>query len=162
MSLDELLSCNQKHGRCKWLARYCLSQWIFSEQLQQSFFETIFFPKISGVGWLYWAFSIDEHPSNPPFKLAVWCKSMQVNILRDFTEITMHVLQGQHTPKNPELSLPVWTAESPFYPLQFDDGNIFLFQADIEYRTGHISLLIQQPLIIMGHEKTRLAYSQSH
>lgn len=24
---------------------------------------------------------------------------MQVNILRDFTEITMHVLQGQHTLK---------------------------------------------------------------
>lgn len=23
----------------------------------------------------------------------------------------------------------------------------------MEYRTGHISLLIQQPLIIMGHEK---------
>lgn len=48
---------------------------------------------------LTWAFNIDEHPSNPPFKLTVWCKSMQVNILRDFTEITMHVLQGQHTPK---------------------------------------------------------------
>ena len=97
---------------------------------------------------------------------------MQVNILRDFTEITMHVLQGQHTPgkkkkkKNPELSLPVWTSASPIHPLQFDDGNIFLFQADMDYRTGHISLLIQQPLIIMGHEKkkkkTRLAYSQSH
>lgn len=27
---------------------------------------------------------------------------MQVNILRDFTEITMHVLQGQHTPKKKE------------------------------------------------------------
>lgn len=57
------------------------------------------FPKILGVDWLYGAFSIDEHPSNPPSKLAVWCKSMQVNILRDFTEITMHVLQGQLTPK---------------------------------------------------------------
>lgn len=28
-------------------------------------------------------------------KLAAWCKSMQVNILLDFTKITMHVLQGQ-------------------------------------------------------------------
>lgn len=120
------------------------------------------FPKILGVDWLYGAFSIDEHPSNPPSKLAVWCKSMQVNILRDFTEITMHVLQGQLTPKILSFPLLVWTADSPFHPLQFGDGNIFLFQADMEYRTGHISLLIQQPLIIIGHEKTRLAYSQSH
>lgn len=43
--------------------------------------------------------TIDEHPPNPPFRLTVWCKSMQVNILRDFTEITLHVLQGQHTPE---------------------------------------------------------------
>lgn len=61
-----------------------------NRSLKQSFF----FPKILGVfrvDWLYWAFSKDEHPSSPPFKLTVWCKSMQVNILRDFTEITMHV-----------------------------------------------------------------------
>lgn len=90
---------------------------------------------------------------HPPFKLTAWCKSMQVNILPDFTEIAMHVVRGQHTPKI--LSFPCLCERQilPPHPLWFGDGNVFLFQADVEYHTGHIGLLIQQPLIIMEHKK---------
>lgn len=83
MSPDELLSCNQKRIRCKWLARYCLSQWDFSQQFKQLFFvKQSLFPQIPGVGWLYWAFSLDEHPSNPPIQTRCM---MQVNASQYFT-----------------------------------------------------------------------------
>lgn len=54
------------------------------------------------------------------------------------------------------VSLHVWSSDSLFHLLQFGGGNVFLFQADMEYRTGHISLLIQQSLIIMGMKKLDL------
>lgn len=100
-------SRNQMIIVCR-IAHCCLSQRISWEQFYQLSFETMFHTKIWGVDWLYATFSIDEHPSNAPFKLAVWCKSMQVNILRDFTKITIHVLQGQLTLKI--LSFP-WLCE---------------------------------------------------
>lgn len=84
---------------------------------------------------------------------------MQVNILLDFTEITMHVLQGQLTPplvqkkkKNP-LAFPACVNDRFSFHTR---RNLVMemysfFHPDTQYRTGHISLLIQQPLIIMGH-----------
>lgn len=93
-------------------ATVCSTVNLFRKKIKQSFFETIFFPVFWGVDWLYWTLSIDQHPSNPPFKFTVWCNSMQVNILRDFTEITVHVLQGQRTPK---ILGFLWPCERQFF-----------------------------------------------
>ena len=84
---------------------------------------------------------------------------MQVNASQYFTGFHWNYhacLTGSTYSKNPGLSLPVWMADSPFHLMQVGDGNVFLFQADKEYHTGHSSLLIQQPLIIMGMKKLDL------
>lgn len=105
---------------------------------------------------------------------------MQVNILLDFTEITMHVLQGQVASrkkkkkggggekKSLSFFLLVRTTASSSTPCDLVMEMYSSFQADMQYRAGHISLLIrQQPLIIMGaregeEKKKNLAYSQCH
>lgn len=170
MSPDELLSCNQKRIRCKWLARYCLSQWDFSQQFKQLFFvKQSLFPQIPGVGWLYWAFSLDEHPSNPPIQTRCM---MQVNASQYFTGFhwNYHACLTGSTYSEKKKEKEKSRAFSACVNVSFSRPPPAIWWWKYIPLSGwhgvsHRSYQSFDPAAINNHgawKKTRLAYSQSH
>lgn len=145
MSLDEWLLCNQKLIRCQWSACCCLPLKIFFEQKNK---ENNLFPKNLGrtrEPSVQMNIRLTLH-SDLPYD-ASQCKSIFYGISLKLPCLS---LQGQ--PLSKILSFPCWCEQHilPSTPCNLMMEMYSSFQADMEHRTGHISLLIQQPLIIMG------------